>query len=431
MCGDWAISLRRQGLLLKKNKMRKLLPIVIASLAFALPAAHADAAPATFTFTGSGYGHGVGLSQIGAKGQALESHTATEIIKYYFPGTDVTPIADTQSIRVNVGHQLLNAKISLDKKFPTAAAQIFAGETQTAGLLSGRSILSFSMIGKQIALTSTLGKVNTALGVSALWTITWDSNTSLLNLNTGTSIGLRYGSIQIRAVPITGQGYRMEITNSMRLHDEYLYGISEVPSSWPAEALAAQVIASRTYALSRMSLIRKACDCNIYSTKYDQNYAGYSKESEVKWGALWKSAVNSTLTDDGHGLAATFNGSPISMFFSSSSGGYTARSEDVWGTAYPYSVSVPDPWSVNPQLNPKYAQWVRVITQETMAKAFGLPDVTKYIINARTETGAVRFITGYSSTGLSKKLSVSDFKTSVKLPSSWFDLPASVTPATN
>ncbi len=411
--------------------MRKLLPVLIAALAFALPSAHAEAAPASFTFAGSGYGHGVGLSQIGAKGQALESHTATEIIKYYFPGTEVTPIEDTQTIRVNVGHQLLTAKISLDKKFPTASAQIFAGETTTAGLLSGRSILAFSIMGKQIALTSTLGSANTPLGVSSLWTIRWDSNTSLLNLNTGTSIGLRYGYIQVRAVPITGQGYRIEITDTMRLHDEYLYGISEVPSSWPAEAMAAQVIASRTYALSRMNVVRKSCDCHIYSTKYDQNYAGYSKESEVKWGTFWKSAVNATMVDESHGLVATYNASPISIFFSSSSGGYTARSEDVWGTAYPYSVSVPDPWSIDPKLNPKYAQWVRSIPQSTMAHAFGLPDVTKYLINSRTPTGAVLYITGYASNGTKKKLSVSDFKTAVKLPSSWFDLPASVTPAAN
>jgi SpoIID/LytB domain protein len=411
--------------------MRKLLPILIASIAFAIPAARADAAPSTFTFVGSGYGHGVGLSQIGAKGQALESRTATEIIQYYFPSSEVTPVEDTQIIRVNVGHQLLNAKLSLDKKFPNALAQIFSGETNTVGLLSGRSILAFSMVGKQIALTSTLGKAITQLGISPLWTIRWDSNTSLLNLNTGTSIGLKYGFIQFRAVPITGQGYRMEIVNSMRLHDEYLYGVSEVPSSWPREAMAAQVIASRTYALTRMNVVRKACDCHIYSTKYDQNYAGYSKESEAKWGALWKTSVNETLTDDGHGLAITFNGAPISVFFSSSSGGYTARSEDVWGTPLAYSVSVPDPWSLDPKLNPGYSTWTRVVSQSVMASAFGLPDVTKYVINSRTTTGAVLYLTGYSSTGEKKKLSVSAFKTAVKLPSSWFDLPAAVTPANN
>ena len=411
--------------------MRKLLPFLFASLAFAIPAAHAEAAPATFTFVGSGYGHGVGLSQIGAKGQALESRTATEIIKYYFPSSEVTPVEDTQIIRVNVGHQLLNVKLSLDKKFPNAIAQIFTGETNTAGLLSGRSVLAFAMIGKQIALTSTLGKATTQLGISSLWTIRWDSNTSLLNLNTTTSIGLKYGFIQVRAVPITGQGFRMEIVNAMRLHDEYLYGVSEVPSSWPREAMAAQVIASRTYALTRMSLVRKACDCHIYSTKYDQNYAGYSKESEAKWGALWKASVDETLADDGHGLAITVNGAPINVFFSSSSGGYTARSEDVWGTPLAYSVSVPDPWSLDPKLNPGYSTWTRVVTQSAMATAFGLPDVTRYVINSRTTTGAVLYLTGYSSTGEKKKLAVSAFKTAVKLPSSWFDLPAAVTPATN
>jgi len=40
--------------------------------------------PASFVFTGSGYGHGVGMSQIGARGMALESATATEILTHFY-----------------------------------------------------------------------------------------------------------------------------------------------------------------------------------------------------------------------------------------------------------------------------------------------------------------------------------------------------------
>ena len=62
--------------------------------------------PKSFTFTGSGYGHGVGLSQYGAKGQALEGKSATEILNYYFPQAQVTPVADTATISVNIAHQV-------------------------------------------------------------------------------------------------------------------------------------------------------------------------------------------------------------------------------------------------------------------------------------------------------------------------------------
>ena len=55
-------------------------------------------APTEFRFFGSGYGHGVGMSQIGARGQALEGKSAAEILTYYYPGTSVTPYPDNQLI---------------------------------------------------------------------------------------------------------------------------------------------------------------------------------------------------------------------------------------------------------------------------------------------------------------------------------------------
>ena len=74
------------------------------------------AVPKTFKFVGSGYGHGVGLSQIGAKGQALEGKSATEILNYYFPGTSVVAVADTQTIRVNTAHQIDNVSFTVIKE---------------------------------------------------------------------------------------------------------------------------------------------------------------------------------------------------------------------------------------------------------------------------------------------------------------------------
>ena len=101
-------------------------------------------------------------------------------------------------------------------------------------------------------------------------------------------------------------------------------------SSWPDAALASQVIASRTYGLSRMGSLRKECDCNIYNSKYDQNFVGFSKESEAKYGAMWKAAVDAT-----SGQIITYQGNPINVYFSSSSGGVTQKASDVWGTDFP------------------------------------------------------------------------------------------------
>ena len=405
--------------------MRKLsiAALVAALLSIFAPYSVADSAPAFFTITGSGYGHGVGLSQIGAKGQALTGKSATDILSYYFPGTQILPVEDSQTIRVNVAHQVDTAKFSIDKRFSLGAAQLFSGDTPTAVTLSGKAVLTFAMAGKQITPTLTSGKIVNSLAPSSLWTIRWDSTTSVVNLNSGaTNIGLKYGFIQIRSVPITGQGYHMEITNTLAVHDQYLYGVAEVSSAWPDAAMESQIIASRTYALARLGAVRKACDCQVYSDKYDQVYNGYVKESEPKYGALWKAAVDSTTIDATHALAIYYNSAPINVFFSSSTGGVTARSQDVWGTAFPYLQSVPDPWSTDAVLNPNYAHWQRTITQQAIASAFGLTDIARVVVSSRSPTGAVMTVTGYSTMGAKKKLAVSDFKTLAHLPSSWFDI---------
>ena len=172
----------------------------------------------------------------------------------------------------------------------------------------------------------------------------------------------------------------------------------------------------------RMNSIKKACDCHVYNSKYDQAFVGYSKEGEPRYGQFWKAAVDATAVDESHGLAITVDQLPVSVFFSSSTGGMTQRSVDVWGTDIPHLVSVPDPWSIDPAVNRNYASWTKKVSQKVMAKAFGLADVIQIIIGERTATNSVLKITGVSSDGTSKTLPVGTFKSAVKMPSSWFQL---------
>ena len=212
-------------------------------------------------------------------------------------------------------------------------------------------------------------------------------------------------------------GKRIEIINSVRLQDEYLWGISEVPSSWPAAALEAQAIASRTYAYAKSFKLRAACDCHLYGTISDQTFAGYSKESEPKFGELWKAAVNRTA-----GSIITFAGAPITAYFTSSSGGATETSEHAWGTATPYTVSVSDSASVNAVLNPRFATWSREISQSVIAQAFLLPDVVSLNVLSLNPAGTVASIQATSSTGLIAILRGETFRSRSKLPSAWFAL---------
>jgi SpoIID/LytB domain protein len=209
----------------------------------------------------------------------------------------------------------------------------------------------------------------------------------------------------------------------LRLHDEYLYGIGEVPSSWPPASLEAQVIAARTYALGKIGRIRSECDCNIYSTTVDQNFVGYSKEDEkvnrIDYGILWREAVNRTFVDSESALVITQGGLPINAFYFSSSGGKTQNIKDVWGSEFAYLLGVPDPWSLDPKINPRYYMWTRSVPQTMMAQAFSLPDVIAFTIDSISQTNSVMAISAYSSEGKRSTLTGEVFRSRTKLPSTW------------
>ena len=362
----------------------------------------ADVLPARFIITGSGFGHGVGLSQIGAEGLALEGKSATDILTYYFPGTQVTTAPVTQSIRVNIAHQ------SIYQAITGTSLQLYKGDLTTTPIAVPQgATLKFSMVGKVISPTITLkGSPTVIVPSGALFSVKWDGVVKVAG------ISLKYGSVALRAV-----ASKMEVTTTLALDTEYIYGISEMSSAWPTAAIQSQAIASRTYGQARIATIRKECDCNVYSTIYDQNFVGYSKESEPLIGALWKAAVDATA-----GMTVTYNNAPINVYFFSSSGGMTQRSEDVWGTAYPYLTNVADPYSLDLVLNPTYSHWQRVINQKDMSAAFGLPDVASIAIDARTPSNSVVSLTATSSTGTKATLPVGTFKTKLKIPASWFQI---------
>ena len=391
-------------------------------------AASAAEVPATFAFQGSGYGHGVGMSQIGARAKALAGESATAILQYYYTGTAIETVTDTQILRINVGHLLTSAKLRSDAN--GAQLQLFAGdlgETQTAApvaTLASKTSLNLALTNNLIAISTTRGSKNTAVATGTTFTLRWtgtrylEGPVTVLSLNTGnTENRYRHGQMSFKIIRDKVLGKRIEIINSVRLQDEYLWGISEVPSSWPAAALEAQAIASRTYAYAKSFKLRAACDCQLYGTISDQTFAGYSKESEPKFGELWKAAVNRTA-----GSIITFAGAPITAYFTSSSGGATETSEHAWGTATPYTVSVSDSASVNTVLNPRFATWSREISQSVIAQAFLLPDVVSLNVLSLNPAGTVASIQATSSTGLIAILRGETFRSRSKLPSAWFAL---------
>ena len=112
--------------------------------------------------------------------------------------------------------------------------------------------------------------------------------------------------------------------------ENYLKGVvpSEMPASWEYEALKAQAIAARSFALANLGKQAK----NGYDLKdntEDQAYGGASAETNKTNKAV----------DETHGLVLTYDIKIISAYYSASAGGMTSAS--VWGGYAPYLHSVP------------------------------------------------------------------------------------------
>lgn len=412
----------------RKSLIALAISIAVSPITFLPSAANAETVPATFAFQGSGYGHGVGMSQIGARAKALAGESATAILQYYYTGTIVETVTDTQILRISLGNLLTSAKLRSDSK--GAELQLFSGdlgETETATPLltfPSKTSLNLNLSDGLIAISTTRGSNTKAISTGSSFTLRWSGTRyqsgvpTVISLTTnGATKKYRHGQISLKVIRDKTLGKRLAIINSVRLQDEYLWGIGEVPSSWPTQALEAQAIASRTYAYAKSTKIRSACDCHLYATISDQTFAGYSKESEPRFGEIWKAAVNRTA-----GSIITYEGRPITAYFSSSSGGTTETSEHAWGTETPYTVSVPDSASVDVALNPRFASWTREIPQAVVAQAFVLPDVISLTVLSNNPAGSVALIQAISSDGSFAVLRGETFRSRSKLPSAWFSL---------
>lgn len=406
---------------------KSLLAVIIFLTAFTTPASALELPP-EFLFRGSGYGHGVGMSQMGARSMALAGKTSTEILQYFYKDVLVEPLDDSKILRVNIGHLLSSTKIST--KTPGAIVQLFTGDIGTQvdvvpiAILTAGASLNLSILGLDVVPNVVIEKKLNTFAKNRSFTIRWSGTRYLEGIDTlisvtqlGKTKRYRYGQIVVKAVKDKNLGFRLELTNAVRLSDEYLWGVSEMPSYWPIAALQAQAIASRTYALSKAGKYRRSCDCDLYGEVSDQMFLGYAKEMEFKYGAIWKNVVTETA-----GLVITQAGLPITAYFFSSSGGKTELAVNAWGSSRTYTQIVDDPGSLDISLNPRFVLWERKLSQAIVARAFLLPDVVQLEILARNESGTIGQIRATSSSGLQFTLRGETFRSRTKIPSAYCDL---------
>lgn len=333
----------------KGSLMRKTFALaLLVALVAATPAAPALAGDADaerrqarakqFRFFGSGFGHGLGMSQWGAFGLAGQGWKAPRILTHFYSGTRVgaweSPpatlriglVRGRQSVRLEAQESDVEIRVGSQKNGEVVAT-IPRGQTWRVRVANDRyRILDAS--GSKVA--------NAGNASTPIFAVYQPAGGRVRVPEAGHTYNrgwIEFGLYNC------GNGCAMRLVLEIA-PEEYLYGLSEVPSLWPAQALRAQAIAARTYAFTKAasSQHRPVCDCALYASTLDQVYAGWDKEGGLA-GNRWVAAVDATANK-----VVRSGGSTIQAFYMSSSGGFTENNENVWGgTPIGYLRGVCDP----------------------------------------------------------------------------------------
>ena len=292
---------------------RRLALVLVALAALLGPAGASPQTPSevtvtTFVFTGRGWGHGVGMSQWGAYGYAKRGVTYDKILAHFYPGTELAP-APVNRLRVLLIQQARSVIVSSPDAFSVkdgagTVYQLAAGNYALDSTLAPK--LDPSAPPQPLA-----GPLTFLPGKSPLW---------LAHPFRGTLI-------------VTATGKKLSVVNSVVL-ESYVRGVvsSEMPHDWPLEAVKAQAVAARSYALSHL----RGGAFDVYADSRDQVYGGIAAETPVG-----DQSVAETKRQ-----VLVYDGKVAQTFYFSSSGGRTAAVTDVFANAKPtpYLVSVPDPY---------------------------------------------------------------------------------------
>jgi stage II sporulation protein D len=238
---------------------------------------------------------------------------------------------------------------------------------------------------------SLLAEINLPLPVDVPLYVKSAKDNVFLSLN-----GRRYRGV-IEFLPSSNGG--LTVINELGL-EEYLYGVlpNEMPPSWPMEALKAQAVASRSYAV--YNILKKAgkASFDVTGGTGDQVYSGYDGEHPRT-----NEAVDMT-----KGQVLTYKGKPILALYHSNSGGITENSGDAFGIQLPYLKSVNDEFSLQAQ----NGTWVVKIPQ---TQVYDLEIIEKSA-SGRVKKLLVRGIYG------EKVLSGTEIRNALQLKSNLFEI---------
>ena len=334
-----------------------------------------------FVVTGRGWGHGVGMSQWGANGFARRGTPYDRILAHYYRGTSIGR-APVSQVRVLLASGKKTLTVSSEAPF-----RVREPSGRVRKLAAGKQVLGLGLrvkpkgVKRRIALE---------------WPVVFLPGKEPLRLDR------RYrGSIKIDLA-----GGRLRAINVVGL-EQYLYGVvpSEVPDDWPAEALKAQAVAARSYALATRKL---SGAYDLFSDVRSQVYRGIDEEEDSTNAAV----------DDTAGEVVMYRGRVATTYFFSTSGGRTASAEDVWPDSgrVPYLVSVDDPYD---SLSPHHTWGPIVFSAARMQKALKAPGRLTDVRTTVNASARVPTVTGVGTQG-ETSIRGADLRRALDLRSTWF-----------
>jgi stage II sporulation protein D len=250
--------------------------------------------------SGHGFGHGIGLSQWGAEERAAAGQSYRTILAFYYPGTSLARTRG-RTVRVLLAER---PSVRIGSKAPFTVSDA-----------SGR-VLRFP------AGRFELGPDGRLDGRTVLLPARVSPGSALLSL----------GATQYRGtLEIDPSQDELSVVNAIALED-YVADVvsSECPGYWPQQALRAQAVASRTYALANLHPERAF---DLYPDDRSQSYHGLHKE--------FRTARTATAATRGQVLK--YDGRLVDAFFSAANGGRTSGVEGIFSdNPVPYLVSKPD-----------------------------------------------------------------------------------------
>lgn len=329
----------------------------------------ASAQVASFTFDGSGWGHGVGMSQHGARAMAADGHDADSILAHYYAGTELQLLPTVNDLRVHLSD---SSETTLSSSGSLTFTQ---GGVAIAGTAEGDSIRIYVHDG--------------GLQIGAAWTTATGANPVLVSFPKPVRVSSAGHSYLWGKLQLTVVNGKVRVVEAGLTMENYVAGIAEMPSAWPQEALRAQAIAARTYALEVTNDRRSASgwtrEYDISATTTDQHYIGYDAQDD-DWDQAWLQAQASTA-----GIVISYAGYPIRAYYSSSSGGHTETADFVFSNPQAFAPGVPDPYD---QVNNEWSSWTRTYSVEDISRWINRPADTNIGQVRSIEFGAIRGISG-------------------------------------